>query len=240
MEVMLFIFVSKNRTAYFKISGKRISQNKNIIPLNEQSIKELLKTESGELKLRIIAFVGMPASGKSEASNVAKEMGIPVVTMGDVIRREVTLRGADPADGGKIADELRKTEGMDAIAKRCMVMIREKMEETPSDVFVIDGVRGIAEVDYFKKHLGDGFILVSIAIDSPVEERFDRIVARKREDDMDNIDQLKERDAREIGWGMGEAIAASDRIIENTSTLDEYRSKIRKLFNEMKNEDGNC
>ncbi|MDV0445758.1 Dephospho-CoA kinase [Methanimicrococcus sp. At1] len=183
--------------------------------------------------MRIIAFVGMPASGKSEASNVAREMGIPVVTMGDVIRKEVELRGADPADGGKIANELREKEGMDAIAKRCMAMIEEKMNENPSKVFVIDGVRGIAEVDYFKEHLGDGFMLVSIAIDSPIEERFDRIVARKREDDMDNIEQLKERDTREIGWGMGEAIAASDRIIENTSTLEEYRAKIRQLFEEM-------
>ena len=183
--------------------------------------------------MKIIAFVGMPASGKSEASKVAKEMGIPVVTMGDVIRREVALRNADPADGGKIADELRKIEGMDAIAKRCMVMIEEKMKENPSKVFVIDGVRGIAEVDYFKRHLGEGFMLVSIAIDSPIEERFDRIVTRKREDDMNTIDELKVRDAREIGWGMGEAIAASDRIVENTSTIDAYHKKIRGLYEEM-------
>ncbi|WNY27640.1 AAA family ATPase [Methanolapillus ohkumae] len=186
--------------------------------------------------MKIIAFVGMPASGKSEASNVAREMGIPVVTMGDVIRREVELRGADPADGGKIATELRKTEGMDAIAKRCMVMIQEKMNVSGSNVLVIDGVRGIAEVDYFKEHLGAGFMLVSIAIDSPVEERFERIVIRKREDDMDSIEKLKERDDREIGWGMGDAILASDRVIENKSSLSEYREKIRKLFEEMMDE----
>ncbi|WNY25878.1 AAA family ATPase [Methanolapillus millepedarum] len=190
--------------------------------------------------MKIIAFVGMPASGKSEASNVAREMGIPVVTMGDVIRREVELRGADPADGGKIATELRQKEGMDAIAKRCMAMILEKMKTNNAHVLVIDGVRGIAEVDYFKEHLGDGFMLVSIAIDSPVEERFDRIVVRKREDDMDSIEKLKERDAREIGWGMGEAIAASDRIIENKSTLEEYRKNIRKLFEEMMTQDQAC
>ena len=183
--------------------------------------------------MKIIAFVGMPASGKSEASKVAKDMGIPVVTMGDVIRREVALRNADPADGGKIADELRKTEGMDAIAKRCMILIEEKMKENPSKIFVIDGVRGIAEVDYFKQHLGEGFMLVSIAIDSPIEERFDRIVTRKREDDMNTIEELKVRDAREISWGMGEAIAASDRIIENTAAIDTYHKKIRDLYEEM-------
>ena len=39
--------------------------------------------------MKIIAFVGMPASGKSEASRIAAEMGIPVIIMGDVIRKEV-------------------------------------------------------------------------------------------------------------------------------------------------------
>jgi len=183
--------------------------------------------------MKMIAFVGMPASGKSEASSVAKEMGIPVVTMGDVIRKEVEKRGADPADGGKIATELRKMEGMDAIAKRCIDLIHEKMKTTDSKVFVIDGVRGIAEVEYFKKSLGAGFLLVSIAIDSSLESRFERIMNRKREDDMITIEKLHERDTRELSWGMGEAIAASDRIIENKSTLEAYRQSIRNLFEEM-------
>ena len=39
--------------------------------------------------MKIIAFVGMPASGKSEAARIAAKMGIPVVNMGDVIRKEV-------------------------------------------------------------------------------------------------------------------------------------------------------
>jgi len=43
--------------------------------------------------MKIIAFVGMPASGKSEASGVAKGLGIPVVNMGDVVREETANRG---------------------------------------------------------------------------------------------------------------------------------------------------
>lgn len=185
------------------------------------------------MKLKIIAFVGMPASGKSEASNIAREMHIPVVTMGDVIRKEVALRGADPADGGKIADSLRHEEGMDAVAKRCIPLIREAMEVNPSDILVIDGVRGISEVTFFRKALGDEFLLVSIAIDSTIEERFDRIMLRRRGDDMNTIEGLRKRDELEISWGMGEAIKAADRTIENRGTLEEYRFRIRKLFEEM-------
>jgi dephospho-CoA kinase len=76
-------------------------------------------------------------------------------------------------------------------------------------------------------------MLVSIAIDSSSEARFERIMNRKREDDMITLEKLHERDTRELGWGMGEAIAASDRIIENKSTLEEYQKSIRRLFEEM-------
>ena len=38
--------------------------------------------------MTVIGIVGLPGSGKSEAANVAAEMGVPVVTMGDVIREE--------------------------------------------------------------------------------------------------------------------------------------------------------
>ncbi|HWQ95734.1 MAG TPA: AAA family ATPase, partial [Candidatus Methylomirabilis sp.] len=36
--------------------------------------------------MKLIAFVGMPASGKSEAAAIAKKMGISVINMGDVVR----------------------------------------------------------------------------------------------------------------------------------------------------------
>ncbi|NLI62440.1 MAG: flagellar hook-basal body complex protein FliE [Methanosarcinaceae archaeon] len=185
--------------------------------------------------MKIIAFVGMPASGKTEASNVARCMGIPVVTMGDVIRKEVAIRNADPSDGGKIANELREKEGMDAIAKRCIPLIQEKIYSGKSDIIVIDGVRGIDEVNYFREHLGDGFVLVSIAIDASIEERFKRVLKRKRSDDMDTIKELEKRDNLESGWGMTDAIDAADITISNSSDLKEFHETIRELFEEMGN-----
>ncbi|HIC87630.1 MAG TPA: hypothetical protein EYP03_05445, partial [Aquificae bacterium] len=78
--------------------------------------------------MRVIAFVGLPLSGKSTAAKVAEEMGIPVVCMGDMVREEAKRRGLALTDEnlGKIANELRQKEGMDAIAKRCIPIIREK------------------------------------------------------------------------------------------------------------------
>jgi len=43
--------------------------------------------------MKLIAFVGMPASGKSEAAAIAKKLDIPVVNMGDVVREETARQG---------------------------------------------------------------------------------------------------------------------------------------------------
>jgi dephospho-CoA kinase len=172
--------------------------------------------------MKIIAFVGMPASGKSEAARIASRMGIPVINMGDVIRKEVLRRGLEPTDSntGMVATDLRKCEGMDAIARYCNSQIRE----TGSELVVVDGVRGIAEVECFRQEFGKGFILISIY--TPIEVRFSRIQKRGRSDDMDSIDGLRRRDERELGWGMGEAIEASSIEIENNFSLETFRKDV--------------
>ena len=172
--------------------------------------------------MKIIAFVGMPASGKSEAARIASRMGIPVINMGDVIRKEVLRRGLEPTDSntGMVATDLRKCEGMDAVARYCISQIRE----TGSELVVVDGVRGIAEVECFRQEFGKGFILISIY--TPIEVRFSRIQKRGRSDDMDSIDGLRRRDERELGWGMGEAIEASSIEIENNFSLETFRKDV--------------
>jgi dephospho-CoA kinase len=176
--------------------------------------------------MRIIAFVGMPASGKSEASKIASEMGIPVVNMGDVIRKEVLRLGLEPTDAstGMVATELRKREGMDAVAKRCVSQIRK----SGTSLVVVDGVRGIAELECFRREFGKNFIL--IAIYTPLDIRFGRVQHRGRSDDMDQIDGLRNRDKRELSWGMGEAIIASNAEIENDSTLEAFKEKVLEVI----------
>jgi len=176
--------------------------------------------------MKIIAFVGMPASGKSEAARIASRMGIPVINMGDVIRKEVLGRGLEPTDSntGMVATDLRKCEGMDAVARRCISQIRE----AGSELVVVDGVRGIAEVERFRQEFGKGFILISIY--APIEVRFSRIQKRGRSDDMDSIDGLYLRDQRELGWGMGEAIEASSIEIENNFSLETFRKDVVEVL----------
>ncbi|MCQ6963850.1 AAA family ATPase [Methanolobus chelungpuianus] len=175
---------------------------------------------------KILAFVGMPASGKSEASSVLRSKGITVINMGDAIREEVMRRGLEPTDvnTGGIGTELRETEGRDAVARRCIPKIRAANK----DLIAIDGVRSVPEVECFKKAFGDDFTLVSI--DSDLDTRFTRVKARGRSDDMQDISALQVRDGRELGWGMGEAMKIADLVITNNGTLEEFRDKIAALM----------
>jgi dephospho-CoA kinase len=185
-------------------------------------------------EIQVLAFVGAPAAGKSEAALVAKDMGIPVITMGDVIREELKRLDLPLNDenAGRIATELRAREGPDAIAKRCIPLIKgitsRAGEEANKTVIVIDGIRGVAEVDLFKKELGQDFTLVKV--DAPLIHRYERIKARGRADDVLSFEEFKEREARERGWGMGEAMANADKVIHNVGSLDALRDQIKSLL----------
>ncbi|NJD75494.1 MAG: flagellar hook-basal body complex protein FliE [Candidatus Methanoperedens sp.] len=176
--------------------------------------------------MKLIAFVGMPASGKSEASAVIKKMNIPVINMGDIVREETARRGLPPTDEniGGTGTKLRGEEGMDAVAIRCVPRIRS----IDSSIVVVDGIRNKEEISYFKKQFGSDFKL--IAIRTPLEIRFERVIKRARSDDMCKVEELKRRDERERGWGLEKAIKTADVTIENTGTIEKFQDEIKKLI----------
>jgi dephospho-CoA kinase len=180
--------------------------------------------------MRVLATVGLPGSGKGEAANVARELDVPVVTMGDVIRAECRDRGLDPAtDHGRVATALREENGPAAIAERSLPLIEEELES--SDAVLVDGVRSDVEVDAFEDAFGDDFALVSI--EAPFEVREQRLGERGRDKGADEGgESLEERDERERGFGMDEAMARADVTIDNTDTLEAFQSKVRTLLTE--------
>lgn len=173
----------------------------------------------------------MPGSGKSEASDVARRMGLVVVIMGDVIRREAARLGLEPTDEnlGKVGNMLRIQEGPEAIAKRTLKMA----ELSGKDLVVVDGIRSKTEVDFFRANSED-FHLVEVR--TPPEARRNRIVARRRSDDANSEeceDALLKREQRELGWGMYDAIREADLKVSNEGDLDRFRASVRKLLEEI-------
>ena len=135
-------------------------------------------------------------------------------------------RGLDPAtDHGQVATALREENGPAAIAERSLPMIDDHLEET--DTVLVDGLRSDVEMDAFRDRFGEEFVLLSI--EAPFEVRKERITDRGR-DDTDDGESLRERDERELGFGMGEAIEQADVTIENTASLERFREQIRTVL----------
>jgi dephospho-CoA kinase len=175
--------------------------------------------------MRVIGVVGYPASGKGELSRIAGELGIPVVVMGDVIRREAARAGLGTSDAalGEIATRLRKERGMDAVA---LLTIRE-VEALRAPLVLIDGLRGDAEVKRFRERF-PGFLLVGIV--SSFGNRLARSTSRGRSDDLSRAEDLRNRDRREEGFGLARAIAVADRVLVNDGSLADFEAEARALL----------
>lgn len=179
--------------------------------------------------MKAIGVVGLPASGKGEVSRIAREIGIPVVVMGDVIREAVIRAGLPVSDNnlGETAGKLRRERGMAAIAELCI----PEIERTAAPLVLVDGIRGDAEVDLFRSRF-TGFIL--IGVDAPFESRLARLSSRGREDDRLSREELRERDRREISWGLGRALARADFLILNDRTVEAFENQVRQLLEEIR------
>ena len=178
--------------------------------------------------MRVIGTVGLAGSGKGVVADVARGRGIPVVTMGDVIRAECRDRGLDPAtDHGRVAESLREENGPAALAERSLPMIRDRLED--HDTVLVDGIRSDVEVERFEAAFGDGFTLVSV--EAPFELRRQRIADRGRDaGESEGGESLRERDERELGFGMGEAMDEADVVVENTDSLEAFRERINGVL----------
>ena len=114
---------------------------------------------------RVLAVCGMPGSGKGEFAQIFIGAGIPVRSMGDMVREEVARRELDvvPEVFGKVASDLRREFGEDILAVRLTAAVDELLETHP--LVLIDGLRGTAEYSVFKSTWGDKFQSVAIHTD---------------------------------------------------------------------------
>ncbi|KAF5045034.1 AAA domain protein [anaerobic digester metagenome] len=179
--------------------------------------------------MRLIGVVGLPGSGKGEFSRCAAKLGIPVLVMGDVIRRVAQERGLPLEDDvlGRISGQLREQYGRGAIARLMLDDVRAQR----APVVLIDGIRSDAEVDEFRSAV-PGFTLVGV--ESSFTTRLGRLAGRGRSDDLSDASGLHRRDERELGWGLGTALSRAERTLKNEGNLDEFRRDVQSLLLDLR------
>ncbi len=171
--------------------------------------------------MKVLAICGLPGSGKTTAIEAIDDLGI-IVTMGDVVRDEVKKRNLEPSGNniGKIAKELRERNGPSIIAEKCVELIKKMNEQ----IIFVDGVRSLSEISIFRKYWK--FPIIAIIVEE--EKRFKHLFERNRSDDPKSLEDLKERDKREIAFGLDKVLEIADYKIYNNSSIDDLKKNTRK------------
>ena len=167
--------------------------------------------------MKLIVVAGMPGAGKEEFLNVARDMDIPFLRMGDLVRELYPKRGEEDRDLtlGQFANIERERHGYNIWAKRAL-------ERMSGNIYLIDGCRSMDEVMAYRSLSDDVNI---VAIHAPPRIRYDRLVKRQRDDAPRNVEEFDARDSREMGWGLADVIALSDHLIVNDSSLEKFREE---------------
>ena len=174
--------------------------------------------------MKVVGLVGRAGAGKDTVAGILGEK-YPSVRMGEVVIEETRRRNLELTDEnvGAVATDLRRREGMDAIARRCV----DRLRSFDAPLVIVNGIRGPDEIRLFEDEFQQFYV---VEVWSPERTRFERIRSRGRSDDTGDFEQFLARDRREEGWGLGEAISLASHRIANDGTLDDLRSRTEEMI----------
>jgi len=175
----------------------------------------------------IVALVGMPASGKGEASKIFQEYGFKLAHMRSVVEAAVKEKGLKPTAKNMVGTgaELRRKEGQGAVARRLLPRIAGM-----NGNICIEGVRDAGELKVFRERLRD---FVAVAFVAPPGKRYERSLARGRSDDIRSYQEFLKKDRKEREWGIDEAVEMADYRIVNDSDLEAFRKRVHEVVEKI-------
>lgn len=177
--------------------------------------------------MQVMGISGMPGSGKASVTDIATERGATIVSMGDIIREEAKKRGEGTKE---TARKIREEFGEYIVSELTIKKIKKLEEEGNNKLIIVEGIRSHHEVEMFKENFENFFIL---SIFANPQIRFERLLIRKREDDSEDFEGFQKRDFQELGFGIGNVISLSDKLIINESSLESYENELNEFFDEL-------
>jgi dephospho-CoA kinase len=178
----------------------------------------------------IIAFVGMPGSGKSLAIETLKKESIPVIHLRPVIEEECKKRGL-PINNRtlrEVATDLRNKYGRDIVVQRALPKIDEAYKKGH---VALDSLKSPEEINLLRKR---GYGVALIAVHASPATRFDRIRHRGEKWDPQELKEFNWRDQMELNWGLGNLIAQADTMLVNEFSPDALVSAVQNLLSTIK------
>lgn len=175
---------------------------------------------------KIIAIVGMPGAGKSEAANIFKEKGFPVLRFGDQTDIGLQELGKELTEENErwYREKLRKELGMAAYGIKIKPRVDKVLKER--DQVVLDGLYSWEEYLYLKKFFPQ---MILLCIYAQPKVRYQRLVNRNHR--RLNYKEARSRDMNEIkNLNKGGPIAIADYLIKNEASLQSLEKEIEKFL----------
>jgi len=194
--------------------------------------KQLIKNqiEAWEQKKKILlAIVGLPGAGKSEAAKYFSEKNGPIIKFGQIINDYIAEHNLNQNEKNhkKIREELRKKYGQEALAFLNEKKIIEAFKK--NKIIIIDGMRSWEEYLYLSKKLKEVKIVI-LGLYADKRLRYQRVLHRKYRNHLYG----KERDMDElIGINMAPTIGFADYFIDNNSTIEDFHNRLEILYREI-------
>ena len=177
-----------------------------------------------------IGLTGTNASGKTTVLKYLVAKGYPKYSLSDILREELIRENLPVSRENLIqkGNELRMQHGPEILATRVIEKIR-------TDFAVIDSIRNPAEVEELRQLRR--FIL--IAVDAPVEVRFQRAQARNREENAATLEEFIQIENREKSdnphfQNIDACIKLADFRLENNQTENALIATIEEIISTAK------
>jgi dephospho-CoA kinase len=171
-------------------------------------------------ELKVIAFVGMPGSGKGTCTDYLHiSRSWPVVHFGNMVYEEVQRRGLDNVkDEAFVRKDMRDQDGPAVLAKHVARKVEEYAEKG-EEVVVLDGLYSWSEYKFLTEKFGEHITVIAVA--APRKVRHDRVVNRKDSHRTYTHEQIHARDYSEIETlEKGGPIANADYTLVNDGDKD--------------------
>jgi dephospho-CoA kinase len=174
--------------------------------------------------VRILAFVGLPGAGKSEAIDYLAGKGYPKVYFGGVVLDAMTEAGLEHTEANEkpFREALREKEGKDFVVRRIIQQLHGLIDAGQHRI-VADGLYSWTEYKALKHEFPGELIVVAIV--APKNLRHHRL--SKRPLRPLTVEEANTRDWAEIeNLEKGGPIAIADHFIANDKDLDALHAAI--------------
>lgn len=194
--------------------------------------KQLVANHIREWKRKqrtILAIVGLPGSGKTEAAKFFSQKQLPVIQFGKIINDYIDKNNLihDETTHKKIREGLRRKYGQEALAILNEDKLKKALEK--NSIIIIDGLRSWEEYLYLKKRFKKVKIAI-LALHTDKELRDKRLAARGNRNKLGG----RKRDINELlGTNMGPTVGFCDYLIENNGSLADFRDKLEAVYREI-------